>query len=114
MSDLDKRIEQELRAALDSLERSGELLSVERLQAAYAAFRERFGPDKLKSLDGQALLQSMHTHGNKESLVYWLEFKNDEEFPGTRLGSISGGSAHKFGLFRRKDTEQWVAGSPQN
>jgi 5-methylcytosine-specific restriction enzyme B len=56
----------------------------------------------------------MHTHGNKESLVYWLEFKNDEEFPGSRLGSIAGGSAHKFGLFRRKDTGQWVKGSPQN
>ena len=112
MSDLDKRIEQELRAAFDSLERSGELLSVVRLQAAYAGFRERFGPDKLNSLDGQALLQAMHTHGNRESLVYWLEFKNDEEFPGTKLGSIAGGSAHKFGFFRRKDTGQWVTGGP--
>src|SRR4030095_16569160 len=104
MSDLDKRIEQELRAALDSLERSGELLSIERLQAAYAAFRERFGPDKLKSLDGQALLQAMHTHGNRESLVYWLEFKNDEEFPGGEFGSIAGGSAQQFGLFLRQNT----------
>ena len=112
MSGLDKRIEQELRAAFDSLERSGELLSVVRLQAAYAGFRERFGPDKLNSLDGQALLQAMHTHGNRESLVYWLEFKNDEEFPGTKLGSIAGGSAHKFGFFRRKDTGQWVTGGP--
>jgi 5-methylcytosine-specific restriction protein B len=55
----------------------------------------------------------MHTHGNKESLVYWLEFKDDEEFPGPNLGSIAGGSAHKFGIFRRKETGQWVKGSPQ-
>ena len=114
MSEPDPQIEQALRSALEDLARQGDLLSSERLQASYSAFREKFGPDKLKSLDGEALLQAMHTHGNKESLVYWLEFKNDEEFPGTRLGSISGGSAHKFGLFRRKDTEQWVAGSPQN
>jgi 5-methylcytosine-specific restriction enzyme B len=44
----------------------------------------------------------------KESLVYWLEFKNDDEFPGPKFGSIAGGSAHKFGLFRRKETGQWV------
>ncbi len=114
MSNLDLRIEQALQAALDAIARRGELLSPERLQAGYAAFRDRFGPDKLKSLDGEALLQDMHTHGNKESLVYWLEFKNDEEFPGPRFGSISGGSAHKFGLFRRKGTAQWVKGSPQS
>ena len=82
MSSLDPRIEQGLRSALDAVARRGDILPQERLQAYYAAFRDRFGPDKLKSLDGPALLQAMHTHGNKESLVYWLEFKNDEEFPG--------------------------------
>jgi hypothetical protein len=45
-------------------------------------------------LDGKALLHMMHAH--EESLVYWLEFKNGDEFPRTRLGSILGGSAHKF------------------
>lgn len=114
ISELDPRIQQALRAALEAIARRGELLSIERLQASYAAFRDRFGPDKLKMLDGTALLQAMHTHGNKESLVYWLEFKNDEEFPGPKFGSISGGSAYKFGLFRRKDTGQWVTGSPQH
>ena len=114
MSNLDERIERALRTALDAIARRGDLLSKERLQAGYAAFRDRFGPDKLRSLDGEALLQAMHTHGNKESLVYWLEFKNDDEFPGPRFGSISGGSAHKFGLFRRRDTAQWVTGSPQS
>ncbi len=106
MANLDPRIEQGLRSALDAVARRGELLSKERLQEGYAAFRDHFGPEKLK-LDGEALLETMHAHGNRESLVYWLEFKNDAEFPGPMFGSIAGGSAHKFGLFRRKDTGQW-------
>lgn len=114
MNNLDPRIDQELHSALEAIAHRGELLSAERLQSGYAAFRNRFGPDRLQSLDGEALLQAMHTHGNKESLVYWLEFKNDEEFPGHAFGSIAGGSAHKFGLFRRKDSGQWVKGSSQN
>ncbi|MFA5343956.1 MAG: AAA family ATPase [Kiritimatiellia bacterium] len=112
MSDitLDSRIEQEVRAAHEAIARRGELLSVDRIRAFYAAFRDRFGPDKLKALDGDALLQTMHSRGNKDSLVYWLEFKNDDDFPGQAFGSISGGSAHKFGLFKRKETGQWVTG----
>ena len=51
----------------------------------------------------------MHTAARKV-LVYWLEFKNDDEFPGPTFGSIAGGAAFKFGLFRRKDTGQWVTG----
>jgi 5-methylcytosine-specific restriction enzyme B len=114
MENLDPRIDQGLRSALDAIARRGELLSKERLQEGYATFRDHFGPEKLKLLDGEALLETMHAHGNKESLVYWLEFKNDAEFPGPMFGSIAGGSAHKFGLFRRKDTGQWVKGSSQN
>ena len=112
MNTLDPRVERSLRDAYDALQKRGELLPTERLQASYAAFRSRFGPNALNSLDGIALLNAMHAHGNKESLVYWLEFKNDDEFPGPSFGSISGGSAHKFGLFRRKETNQWVVGSP--
>jgi 5-methylcytosine-specific restriction protein B len=89
----------------------GELTSPEYLREVYALFRDRFGPQKLAEMDGEALLNMMHAHGNRDSLVYWLEFKNDDEFPGTNFGSIAGGSAHKFGLFRRKDTGQWVTGS---
>ena len=36
----------------------------------------------------------MHAlHGNYDSLVYWLEFKNDDEFPTRQFGSIGGGTA---------------------
>ena len=77
------------------------------LEGFYRTFRSRFGPDVLAKLDGEELLETMHAHGNKDSLVYWLEFKNDEEFP-AHFGSISGGSAFKFGIFRRKETGTWV------
>jgi len=111
---LDERIEKSLRDAREIRAKRGDLLSTDQLKAAYELFRSRFGPERLRGLDGEALLETMHTHGNQDSLVYWLEFKNDEEFPGPNLGSIAGGSAHKFGLFRRKETGQWVAGSAQN
>ncbi len=114
MISLDPRVDKSLRDAHDALALRGELISADRMRTSYAAFRSRFGPDELKTLDGLALLNAMHTHGNKESLVYWLEFKNDEEFPGPTFGSIAGGSAHKFGLFRRKETQEWVVGSPKN
>ena len=111
---MDPRIVESLRLAYQRRTSRGELLSTDRLQASYAAFRVRFGPDALSSLDGPALLQVMHAHGNRESLVYWLEFKNDDEFPGQKFGSIAGGSAHKFGLFRRRETDQWVQGPVNN
>ena len=44
-------------------------------------------------------------------LVYWLEFKDDEEFNTRAFGSIAGGSALKFRVFRRKETGNWQAGS---
>ncbi len=53
----------------------------------------------------------MHDHGNRDSLVYWLEFKDDEEFPAI-FGSIAGGSALKFGIHRRRETGLWTTGSP--
>lgn len=116
MSDLtlDPRIQQELSAVHDDLEHRGELVPVEQLKSSFALFKSMFGPEKLRSLDGDVLLQTMHSHGNKESMVYWLEFKNDDDFPGQHFGSIAGGSAHKFGLFKRKDTGQWVKGGTRS
>jgi 5-methylcytosine-specific restriction protein B len=78
----------------------------------YAAFADRFGPPVLRRLDGPELLTLLFEHGNRDSLVYWLEFKDDEEMP-ARFGSIAGGSALKFGIYRRKETGVWMTGSPQ-
>src|SRR5437764_566591 len=110
---LDDRIKARILDDQKKLTADGKLLSKPQLEACYRTFSSRFGPDVLAKLDGEELLEVMHSHGNKDSLVYWLEFKNDDEFP-ARFGSISGGSAFKFGVFRRKETGTWVSGSPQN
>ncbi|MEO8973427.1 MAG: AAA family ATPase, partial [Ktedonobacteraceae bacterium] len=109
---LDERVAGELRERYAKLTAEGKLLSREQLESYYATFRRHFGPERLKSLDGQELLETMHSHGTKDSLVYWLEFKNDDEFPTLQFGSIAGGAAHKFGLFRRKENNQWISGPP--
>lgn len=111
---LDERIAQELRERYQSLKGKGALYSDEQLARYYSTFRSRFGPEKLKNLDGEALLETMHSHGNKDSLVYWLEFKDDEEFPSVNFGSIAGGSAFKFGLFRKRETGKWTIGSSRS
>jgi 5-methylcytosine-specific restriction enzyme B len=108
---LDERVAQELRERYKALEIKGIILSHEQLAEYYDTFRNKFGPEKLKNLDGEALLNTMHEFANRDSLAYWLEFKDDEEFP-ARFGSISGGSAHKFGLFRKRETGKWTTGSP--
>lgn len=108
---LDDRIKQRLGEAYEKMQHAGDLLPLGRLDECYSLFRNRFGPDALRQLDGERLLDTMHTHG-RDTLVYWLEFKNDEEFPG-EFGSIAGGSALKFGLYRRKETGSWMTGSSQ-
>ena len=65
------------------------------------------------ALDGEQLLNIIHDLQNHDSLVYWLEYKNDDEFINS-FGSIAGGSALKFGIFKRKETGIWITGSPQN
>jgi 5-methylcytosine-specific restriction protein B len=111
---LDPRVQQSLRTYYESLLKRGDLMTKERLSECYALFRERFGPERLKSLDGEVLLNTMHAHGSQDSLVYWLEFKSDAEFPTRQFGSISGGSALKFGLYKSKDSGEWMAGHPTN
>src|ERR1700674_2979995 len=111
--ELDERITEKLKKLYRSLEEKGELYSREQLTIYYNTFRDRFGPDRLKNLDGEALLNLMHNLGNRDSLVYWLEFKHDDEFPSVQFGSIAGGSAFKFGMFRRKENGQWTIGSPK-
>lgn len=110
--ELSPKILERLRGRHQALEAKGELLSGERLRQCYDNFRRRFGPDALSSMQGEDLLLRMHARGNKDSLVYWLEFKNDEEFP-AQFGSISGGSALKFGIYQSAETRLWMAGSAQ-
>jgi 5-methylcytosine-specific restriction protein B len=110
---LDSRVAQQLRDLYQQEVSEGKIPSKQQLEQYYATFRNKFGPEQLARLDGEALLETMHSHGTKDSLVYWLEFKADEEFPSIFFGNIAGGSAYKFGLFRKKETGKWITGSPQ-
>ena len=111
---LSESMRAEILATSEQLISEGKLYTKPQLKQCYSIFRERFGPNILSGLDGESLLSFMHDLGNRDSLVYWLEFKNDEEFNTKRFGSISGGSALKFRIFRRKETGHWQAGSKTN
>jgi 5-methylcytosine-specific restriction protein B len=108
---IDSRVVAELRTLEKSLEEDGKLPPARQLQHYYDAFRQRFGPEALRALDGEALLETMHNHGNRNSLVYWIEFKDDEEFPAL-FGSIAGGSSFKFGVYKRRETGAWAVQGP--
>ncbi|TWU40001.1 5-methylcytosine-specific restriction enzyme B [Novipirellula aureliae] len=97
----------ELAATCESLLGEGRVYTADQLDASYSLFSERFSPQVLAGMDGEALLEFLHDHGNRDSLVYWLEFKSDEEFDTKQFGSIAGGSALKFRIFRRKETGRW-------
>ena len=101
----------ELGDIYERLRNQGLLIPQDQLDSYHGTFRAHFAPERLAELDGEALLDKMHNQSNRDSLVYWLEFKNDEEFP-SGFGSIGGGSALKFGIFRRRETGEWVTGSP--
>jgi 5-methylcytosine-specific restriction protein B len=105
---------QKIKETYNKLNSEGKIVSISQLKQYYETFRERFGINKLKSLDGEMLLETMHNSSSPDSLVYWLEFKNDEEFPSITFGSIAGGSALKFGIYKRKETGAWMTGSPVN
>jgi 5-methylcytosine-specific restriction protein B len=109
----DERVLEQVRGCLGQLADSREIPSAEQLERYFATFRDRFGPRQLESLDGDALLEKMHGRSEAhDSLMYWLEFKDDAEFPAI-FGGIGGGSALKFGIFQRKENGEWVTGSAQ-
>lgn len=112
---LEGQLSDELKQAIDRGLASGDLMTPAAIDRQTQLFADRFGPRVLQGLDGLELLQLMHGRASRESrcLAYWLEFKNDEEFSGNRFGSISGGSALKFGIFQRQNDGAWITGSPQ-
>ncbi|QGT99477.1 ATPase AAA [Candidatus Syntrophocurvum alkaliphilum] len=89
-------------------------LPEDRLKEGYEIFKDKFAPAKLKNLDGEILLETIFNHGNRDSLVYWLEFKNDDELQTNRYGGIGGGSALKFGIYKRKEDGKWITGSSKD
>jgi 5-methylcytosine-specific restriction protein B len=93
---------------------TGKLLTEQQRSQYLSNFRNRFGPEQLGKLDGERLLEVMHGRGGKDCMAYWLEFKDDEEFSTIRFGGIGGGSALKFGVFQRKETNTWATGGKSN
>ena len=110
---LNPKVHAELTALTDKLRSEDKLLSDRQLSRYTDTFREKFGPEQLIRLDDTSLLDRLH-QANKDSLVYWLEFKNDDEFPTSRFGSIAGGSALKFTIFYRRETGSWMGRNPNN
>lgn len=75
-----------------------------------AAFIDRYGPERLAQMSGPELLRALpYNASNDQPMDYWLEFKNDEEFNYLLFGSISGGSAAKFGTWQDKKSGLWRA-----
>lgn len=74
-------------------------------------FTDRYGIGWLKSLSGIDLLRGIfyNDKDNTQNLCYELEM--NKELRDT-FGSISGGSAYKFGLFYHKKTSEWTTGAP--
>lgn len=84
-----ERLAQRITGLHGQMVADGDILPRQQLDEFYENFRDRFGLDAMAQLDGEALLTTMHEHGNSDSLVYWLEFKDDEEFSAAELGSIT-------------------------
>ena len=97
----------------DNLIDSGNIATEKDLDEQYKLFRQKFGPDVLKNLNGEELLEYVFDHGRKDTLNYWLEFKNDDEFQTKNFGGIAGGTALKFGIFKSRKTGEWTIGSPK-
>jgi len=111
--ELNPKVQTELAALANKLRSEDKLLTDRQLSRYTDTFREKFGPEQLRRLDGTSLLDRLH-QADKDSLVYWLEFKNDDEFPTPRFGSIAGGSALKFTIFYRRETGSWMGRNPNN
>jgi 5-methylcytosine-specific restriction enzyme B len=109
---LEPRLLEELKAIIDRGQAAREIMTPQQFEEYTGRFRDRFGPDALRALDGEALLRVMHGRQDSDSrcLCYWLEFKNDDEFAGNSFGGIGGGSALKFGVYQRQSDGAWMSG----
>ena len=73
-------------------------------------FLERFGPQRLREMARGELLHRLPLNAEREQpMDYWLEFKDDDEFESALFGSISGGSAAKYGTWQEKEKGHWRA-----
>lgn len=74
------------------------------------AFLEKYPPDALSSLTGDALMRFVHGDRAKSGLFYDLEFGQ----PWNDFGSVAGGSALKFKVYRAGDGTGYKKKGPGN
>ncbi len=95
------------------LGRSLVLPDVTEISRQRTGFLALFGPEKLAKMSGPELLRLLpHNALIDQPMDYWLEFKDDQEFNYRLFGSISGGSAAKFGPWQEKQSGSWRAKKP--
>ncbi|MBR0831341.1 AAA family ATPase [Bradyrhizobium manausense] len=106
----------DLKSAIDRGQAAGEIITSQQHDKYISNFRELFGPDVLRKLDGESLLNAMHGRQSRDSrcLSYWLEFMNDDTFATNAFGGIGGGSALKFGVYQRPTDGAWIGGKGTN
>lgn len=83
----------------------------EEVKQLYTSFQDKFAPKRLMEIPDGDLMRSMFLSADADnsSLCYYLEF--DPKIK-NYFGSISGGSAYKYGLFQRQEDKAWVTGAP--
>jgi 5-methylcytosine-specific restriction enzyme B len=113
---IEPRLLDELKGAIDRGQAAGEIITSQQHDEYIRNFRGQFGPDALRSLDGEALLKAMHGRLSSDTrcLSYWLEFMNDDAFVTSAFGGIGGGSALKFGVYQRPTDGAWIGGRGTN
>lgn len=79
-------------------------------ETAIKSFYELFSPEILEKLEGVDLLYTIFFQsGDKNSLIYYLEYFDDYK----RFGSLGAGSAYKYYLFKYQN-EVWRIGPSQH
>ena len=74
---LDEQVKDKLAKHYEQLNSEGKLPSRQQYEQFYENFRRRFGPEQLRKLEGERLLETMHGGKSSDSMAYWLEFKNE-------------------------------------
>lgn len=77
-------------------------LNPEKAELLWRSFVQRWPLDKLNELTLEQYTQVLGGQAEGDSFTYWLESKTEE------IGSIWGGSAFKFGIYQRGNTEPKV------
>lgn len=85
----------------------GELVKEED-EKKYKDFYNLFAPEILEKLEGKEVRDKIFSHdSDKTTLCYTLESSDEYKW---FCGGIRGGYAHKFSLFKKRETGEWITG----